>query len=81
MPLNRNLRRVAHYLGIGVVTVLPFAGHFLPHQSQALPVFPPLGGLDILLKSIAEPDYFCLRNTRKQSIEEVESKYKVSKGF
>jgi hypothetical protein len=41
------------YCGIGVVAGTPFVDPILPNDWHVVPVFPPLGGADLLLKSFA----------------------------
>jgi hypothetical protein len=53
VSLTSGLFQTARYCGIGVVAGTPFADPILPNDWHVVPVFPPLGGTDLLLKSFA----------------------------
>src|ERR1700722_10714987 len=48
-----SLTQIVQYCGIGIVAGTPFADPILPNKLHIMPVFPPLGGTELLLKSFA----------------------------
>jgi hypothetical protein len=53
MSLTNGLIQIVQYCGIGIVAGTPFADPILPNRWHFMPVFPPLGGTELLLKSFA----------------------------